>query len=79
MRRFFGAAMATFLAFVLASCASLPLVNTNKLGPEILTNDLQESLYYSPAGPSLGDTQDEIITGFLYAGNGPQDDYAVAR
>lgn len=79
MRRSFGAALAGLLAFALASCASLPLVNTNKLGPEILTNELQESLYYSPAGPSSGDSQDEIITGFLYAGNGPQDDYAVAR
>lgn len=79
MRKLLALALAALLGLVLSACASLPLVNTNKVGPEVLTNELQESLYYSPAGPSSGDTQDEIITGFLYAGNGPQDDYAVAR
>lgn len=79
MRRLLGLTLATLLSLALTACASLPLVNANRLGPEILTNELQDSLYYSPAGPSEGDTQDEIITGFLYAGNGPQDDYSVAR
>lgn len=79
MRKVYSFALLALLGMVLSACASLPLVGTNKVGPEVLTNELQESLYYSPAGPSSGDTQDEIITGFLYAGNGPQDDYAVAR
>ncbi|MEO0312799.1 MAG: hypothetical protein RL140_29 [Actinomycetota bacterium] len=79
MRKIFALFASLLVSLLLAACASLPLVGSNKLGPEVLTNDLQESLYYSPAAPSAGDTQDEIITGFLYAGNGPQDDYAVAR
>lgn len=79
MRRILGLTLAALLGFSLSACASLPLVKANKVGPEILTNELQDTLYYSPAGPYQGDTQDEIITGFLYAGNGPQDDYAVAR
>lgn len=79
MRKLAAVSLTALLGLFLSACASLPLVGANKLGPEVLTNELQESLYYSPAGPSSGDTQDEIITGFLYAGNGPQDDYAVAR
>jgi hypothetical protein len=66
-------------AAVLASCAKLPSIPTNQLGPEITTTETNESLYYSPSGPSVGSSQEQIINGFLYAGNGPQDDYAVAR
>ena len=79
MRKVLAVFVSALVGMLLSSCASLPLVGANKLGPEVLTNELKESLYYSPAGPSTGDTQDEIITGFLYAGNGPQDDYSVAR
>ena len=64
---------------VLASCVSLPYSSSNQLGPELSASDSNESLYYSPAGPSAGSNQEEIINGFLYAGNGPQDDYSVAR
>lgn len=66
-------------AMVLVACAKLPSTPTNQLGPEISTNENNESIYYSPSGPSLGSSQEQIINGFLYAGNGPQDDYAVAR
>lgn len=71
---------AIFLAgIVLASCAKLPSTPLNQLGPEIASSDTKESLYYSPAGPSKGSNQEQIINGFLYAGNGPQNDYSVAR
>ena len=71
-------ALVTF-ALVLASCAKLPSLPTNQLGPEITTSEQNESLYYSPSDPTIGSSQEQIINGFLYAGNGPQDDYAVAR
>lgn len=64
---------------VLSSCATLPSIPANQIGPEIETGGSVETLYYSPSGPSLEATQEQIISGFLYAGNGPQDDYAVAR
>ena len=66
-------------AIVLTACASLPNLSTNHLGPKIDNGDTNETLYYSPSGPSDNATQEQIITGFLYAGNGPQEDYAVAR
>lgn len=64
---------------VLSSCATLPSIPANQIGPEVQTGGSVETLYYSPSGPSLEATQEQIITGFLYAGNGPQEDYAVAR
>lgn len=68
-----------WITVLLASCAKLPVIATNQLGPEITTSDKNDSLYYSPSGPTAGSTQEQIINGFLYAGNGPQDDYSVAR
>lgn len=62
-----------------AACATLPLNSNNQLGPEFSTGEASESIYYSPVGPSEGDTQGHILSGFFYAGNGPQEDYAVAR
>lgn len=64
---------------VLASCATLPSIRINQIGPEIQTGGSSETLYYSPSGPANDSSQEQIITGFLYAGNGPQEDYAVAR
>lgn len=66
-------------AMVLSACATLPVLNSNQLGPEVLSGESNETLYYSPSGPAANATQEQIITGFLYAGNGPQEDYAVAR
>jgi len=64
---------------VLASCATLPSIRLNQVGPEIQTGGSNETLYYSPSGPASEASQEQIMTGFLYAGNGPQEDYAVAR
>lgn len=67
------------LTLVVAACAKLPAISSNQLGPEITGTETKDSLYYSPSGPSRNSSQEQIINGFLYAGNGPQDDYAVAR
>lgn len=77
--RSFRALVLVLLTFVVASCAKLPAISTNQLGPEITGSEAKDSLYYSPSGPSRNSSQEQIINGFLYAGNGPQDDYAVAR
>ena len=77
--RFLKMLTAFVATLILASCAQLPSNPINQLGPEIASGDTKESLYYSPSGPSQGSTQEQIINGFLYAGNGPQNDYAVAR
>lgn len=77
--RVLRALVVVLFATLISSCAKLPSIPVNQLGPEFTSNDTNESLYYSPAGPTEGITQEQVISGFIYAGNGPQDDYAVAR
>lgn len=66
-------------ALVLTGCARLPMSGEVRVGPVIDGGLSNEQLYYSPSAPSEGASQDEIISGFLNAGTGPQNDYAVAR
>ena len=83
MRAFFASlnrlvAMACVL-FVLTGCAQLPKSGAIGIGPEIQFESDSSYLYYSPSSPSDGDSPQQIVSGFLSAGNGPQNDYSVAR
>lgn len=71
------AAVALLLA--LTGCASLPVSGPVRIGPDLTPATDLESFYYSPSGPTEGASQAEILSGFLAAGTGPQNDYAVAR
>ena len=62
-----------------AACARLPVSGDIKTGPNVESGLETDKLYYSPAGPDSGATQEEIVLGFLNAGTGPQNDYAVAK
>ena len=64
---------------LLAGCAQIPQSGAIGVGPDITNTDGVDYFYYSPAGPSADATQQDIISGFLSAGNGPQNDYSVAR
>jgi len=64
---------------VLAGCASLPTQLDIQSGPDIAPEVQQEFAYYTPSGPSLNATSQEIVSGFLAAGTSPLNDYAVAR
>jgi hypothetical protein len=66
-------------ALVLSGCAQLPQTGAIGIGPDVSSGQNTDYLYYSPALPSVGATQQDIISGFLSAGNGPQNDYLVAR
>lgn len=61
------------------ACARLPMSSDIKTGPNVEAGLETDKLYYSPAGPDAGATQEEIVLGFLNAGTGPQNDYAVAK
>ena len=75
MRRF----IALLATLVLAGCATLPTEIDVQQGPELIPVEQQEFAYYSPASPEEGASPQEIVSGFLAAGTGPQNDYAVAR
>lgn len=64
---------------LLSGCATLPQAGPVRIGPDLSAPADAESFYYSPLGPSEGQNQQEILNGFLAAGTGPQNDYAVAR
>ena len=75
MRRLF----AIFATLALTGCASLPTGLDIETGPELTAPDQQEIAFFSPASPLPGATPSEIVNGFLAAGTGPQNDYAIAR
>jgi hypothetical protein len=71
--------MSAVLVLLVAGCAQIPTAVDVKTGPEIAAKLQQDFSYYTPSGPLLGATAQEIVSGFLAAGTGPQNDYAVAR
>ncbi len=64
---------------MLAGCAQLPQSSDIKVGPEVKGDIASDYLYYSPSGPSSGESQQDILNGFINAGTGPQNDYQAAR
>lgn len=66
-------------AVLLGGCAQLPTRVDIKSGPELVAPEAADFSYYVPTGPAEGASQQEIVSGFLAAGTGPQNDYAVAR
>jgi Sporulation and spore germination/Lipoprotein LpqB beta-propeller domain len=79
VNRFTKAITAALAILLLAGCAQLPRSGEAKVGPEIKGDISSDYLYYSPSGPSVGETQQEILNGFINAGTGPQNDYEAAR
>lgn len=66
-------------ASLLAGCATIPHTGNAGVGPDVTSGLNNDEVYYSQSGPYAGATPDAILYGFLSAGNGPQNDYAVAR
>jgi hypothetical protein len=79
MSRFTKFLAAALAALILAGCAQLPRSGEAKVGPEIKGDIASDYLYYSPSGPSAGESQQEVLNGFINAGTGPQNDYEAAR
>jgi hypothetical protein len=71
--------IAILSTLILAGCATLPTDLEIQQGPELVPPQQQEFSYYSPSSPTEGASPQEIVSGFLAAGTGPQNDYAVAR
>jgi hypothetical protein len=71
--------IAAMTVLLLTGCAQIPTQIDVKSGPEIASEIEQEFAYYSPSGPIAGADQQQIVSGFLAAGTGPQGDYSVAR
>ncbi len=74
-----AALMSTVLATLVSGCATIPTAGSVQLGPDISNASSNDFLYFSPYDPPVGGSIGDILQGFLSAGTGPQNDYAVAR
>lgn len=72
-------ALVAITALTLTGCAKLPTDSEVKVGTDIQSGLTTDYLYYSPSGPDEAATQQEVISGFINAATGPQNDYQVAR
>ena len=72
-------ASAAVALLFLSGCAQLPRSGEIKMGPEVKGDIANDYLYYSPGGPIAGESQQDILNGFINAGTGPQNDYEAAR
>jgi hypothetical protein len=70
---------AAALAVSFSGCAQLPTSSKVLDGPSVQDGQNSDYLYYSPSGPTNGQTQVEVINSFLNAATGPQNDYQTAR
>ena len=79
VRSAIGAVIASLMIASTVACATIPQSSEVRYRGDINNNLSSDYLYYSPAGPAKGMTQREILSGFINAATGPQNDYAVAR
>ena len=79
LQKLISATVAFAAAIALTGCAMIPTNSNVRTGQAVDANPDSEFLYYSPVGPSIGDSIEAIVNGFINAGTGPQNDYAVAR
>lgn len=78
-RRLALAALAA-ASLALSGCAQVPLSSPVGTSPPLAGADQDQDVpLYVPAGPVHDASAPDIIRGFLAAGVGPQDDYAIAR
>lgn len=73
------ALLTSAIVLTTTACAQLPKSGEIKTGPNVESGLETDYLYYSPSGPTAGDSPEEIVLGFLNAGTGPQNDYEVAK
>lgn len=78
-RRQWAAACALAGALALTSCGAMPRSGPVHKVVEPTTEAEEQTTQYSPATPQMDASAQEIVEGFLAAGVGAQDDYAVAR
>lgn len=74
-----GAVLAGILVLALAACAGLPVSGPVKLGRSIAESDEGPAVVYNPDEPVDGMTPAQIVEGFLAAGTGPRDEWAIAE
>ena len=71
--------LAALTLIFLTGCAQLPTSGPVSSGPVVEVGGSEDFAFYTPSGPELDADQTEIVSGFINAHIGPQNDYAIAR
>lgn len=71
--------LALLMVVLLTGCAQLPTSGPVSSGPVVEVGGGEDFAFYTPSGPELDADQTEIVSGFINAHIGPQNDYAIAR
>lgn len=71
--------LALLLTVLITGCAQLPTTGPVSSGPVVEVGGSEDFAFYTPSGPELDANQSEIVSGFINAHIGPQNDYAIAR
>jgi hypothetical protein len=71
--------LALMLVVLLTGCAQLPTSGPVESGPVVEVDGSEDFAFYTPSGPEVDANQSEIVSGFINAHIGPQNDYSIAR
>ena len=71
--------LALLMVVLLTGCAQLPTSGPVSSGPVVEVGGGEDFAFYTPSGPEQNADQTEIVSGFINAHIGPQNDYAIAR
>lgn len=71
--------LSLLMVALLTGCAQLPSSGPVSSGPVVEVGGGEDFAFYTPSGPELDADQTEIVSGFINAHIGPQNDYAIAR
>lgn len=74
-----AAAVALVLALVLSACAGLPTSGPVNAGQPIAEDEAGGDLVFLPDAPAKDATPQQIVEGFIAAGSGPRDNWAIAH
>ncbi|WP_144757351.1 LpqB family beta-propeller domain-containing protein [Curtobacterium pusillum] len=78
LRRLVAAALAAVTIVTVSACAAIPTDGPVRAGQTIKDESIS-GVDYRPDKPVAGADQTAILRGFIAAGTGAQDDYAIAR
>jgi hypothetical protein len=79
VRGLLATALAALTLFGVTACAAIPMSGPVRAGQSVTDESQSGGVDYRPSGPEAGSDQAEVLTQFIEAATGAQNDYAVAR
>lgn len=79
LRRGMLAMLAVIVVMAVSACAGLPVSGPVKIGRELSDTGEEPNVSFSPDAPIAGMTPEQVVEGFIAAGSGPRDNWAIAH